>query len=74
MNLRESINLPSSVLQNEATALEIWQQIAASTTNTGGADYFTGIQAAARILTKQQKYEEAIAVPNRVEAAKLGGS
>ena len=63
-----------TVLQNEDIALETYRRITSSTTNTGSSDYYSAIQGAARILTKQKKFEEAIKVLDQVDAAKLGGT
>ena len=63
-----------SVLQDEDRALETYRVITSSTTNTGGAEYFSAIQSAARILTKRQKFDEAMKILDQVDAAKLGGS
>ena len=63
-----------TVLKDDKLALETWRKIAASTTNTGSAEYYTGLQGAARILTKQEKYEEAIGILDQVDAKKLSGS
>ena len=51
-----------STLGDEAAALEAYREVADSTTNAGGADYFYGLQGAARILAKQKKFDEALAV------------
>jgi predicted negative regulator of RcsB-dependent stress response len=63
-----------TVLQNEDSALETYRVITSSTTNTGGAEYYSAIQAAARILTKRQEFDEAMKILDQVDAAKLGGS
>ena len=41
---------------------------------TGSAEYFTGLQGAARILTRRGKYDEALKVLDLVDVEKLGGS
>ncbi|MCB1229418.1 MAG: DUF4838 domain-containing protein [Verrucomicrobiae bacterium] len=61
-------------LQDDPAALEAFRRIADSTTHTGGADYFYGLQGAARILARQQKYDEALAVLDHVDPEKIGGS
>ena len=48
--------------------------LASSKTNTGSADYVTGLQGAARIFTRRGEYDEALKVLNLVDAEKLGGS
>ena len=63
-----------SVLKDDNLALETFRRIAASTTNIGSAGYYSGLQGAAKILTKQGKFDEAMSILNQVEAGKLGGS
>jgi len=63
-----------TVLQNEDSALETYRVITSSTTNRGGSEYYSAIQAAARILTKRQEFDEAMKILDQVDAAKLGGS
>lgn len=63
-----------TVLSDDDLALETYRQIAGSTTNTGGAEYFSGLQGAARILTKQQNFDEALRILDQVDAEALGGS
>ena len=48
--------------------------MANSATNTGGSDFFTGLQGAARLLAKKGDYEEGLAVLDRADPAKLAGS
>jgi tetratricopeptide (TPR) repeat protein len=60
-------------LKNDAAALEAYQQIAGLQRNTGSAEYFRGVVGAARILTKQGQFEEALAVLERVDAENLRG-
>ena len=62
------------ILKDEARALETYREIASSRFNTGGADYFTGIQGAARLLTKRGKTAEALKILDQVDAEKLGGT
>lgn len=61
-------------LQDDAGALSAYQQIAQSTKATGSAEYYYGVQGAARILTRQSKFDEALAVLGRVDIDKLRGS
>ncbi|MEK6235591.1 MAG: hypothetical protein N2C14_12855, partial [Planctomycetales bacterium] len=63
-----------TVLKNDDLALETYLAIARSKTNTGSAEYFTGLQGAARILTRRGEYDEALKTLNLVDAEKLGGS
>ncbi len=63
-----------SVLKDEVRALAAWREIADSRTNTGGADYFAGIQGAARLLARQGQFDKALEMLDRVDAEKLGGT
>lgn len=62
------------VIRNNDLALDTYLEIARSKTSTGGAEYFYGLQGAARILTRQGKFDEALKVLDQVDAEKLGGS
>jgi len=62
------------VLKDENGALEAWREIADAKTNTGGADYYAGLQGAARILTRLGRFEQALEILDRVKAEKLAGS
>ena len=62
------------VLKDEDRALDTYRQIAGSKTNTGGAEYFSGLQGAARLLTRKGKFDEALKILDQVDAQKLGGS
>lgn len=62
------------VLKDDDLALETYRRIAASKTNTGGADYFSGLQGAARLLTRQGKFDEALKILDQVDANKMGGT
>ncbi len=63
-----------SVLKNDDLSLETYRAIAASKTATGSAEYFMGLQGAARILTRRGKFDEALKVLGLVNPEKLGGS
>ncbi|MHC4880358.1 MAG: DUF4838 domain-containing protein [Planctomycetota bacterium] len=63
-----------TVLKNDDLALETYRTIASSKTNTGSAEYFTGLQGAARILTRRGEYDEALKVLDFVDPEELGGS
>jgi len=62
------------VLENDDLALEAYRRIAASKTATGSAEYFTGLQGAARILTRRGEYDKALKVLDLIDAEKIGGS
>ncbi len=63
-----------TVLKNDDLTLETYRTIASSKTNTGSAEYFSGLQGAARVLTRRGDYAEALKVLNLVDPEKLGGS
>ena len=63
-----------TVLKDDDLALATYRTIASSKTNTGSAEYFTGLQGAARILTRRGEYDEAIKVLSLVDPEQLGGS
>jgi tetratricopeptide (TPR) repeat protein len=63
-----------TVLKNDDLALKTYRTIASSKTNTGSAEYFTGLQGATRLLTQRGDYDEALKVLNLVDLEKLGGS
>jgi tetratricopeptide (TPR) repeat protein len=60
-------------LQDDAAALEAYRQIAALKRNTGSAEYFRGVQGAARILTKRGQFEEAMTALHLVGTDELQG-
>ena len=72
--LRTMAHNRETVLKNDALALETYRAIASSKTNTGGAEYFSGLQGAARLLTRRGDYAEALKVLDLVDPEKLGGS
>ena len=64
------------VLKDDDLAIATYRRIADSKTNTGGADYFTGVQGAARMLTRRGEYEDAFDVLNLIDienVAEAGG-
>ncbi len=60
-------------LKDDARALESYQAIVAGRTHIGSADEFAALQGIARILTRQGKFEEALAALDRAEVSKLKG-
>ena len=72
--LRTMAHNRETVLKDDDLALETYRTIASSKTNTGSAEYFTGLQGAARILTRRGEYDEALKVLSLVDPEKLGGS
>ena len=63
-----------TVLKDDDRALEAYRRIADAKFSAGGADYFSALQGAARLLTKQKKFDEALKILDRVDAKTLGGS
>lgn len=62
------------VLKDDDLAIATYRRIADSKTNTGGADYFTGVQGAARMLTRRGEYEDAFDVLNLIDIENVAGS
>ncbi len=62
-----------TVLEDDAAALEAYRRIAGQTKNTGSADYYRGVQGAARILARRGQFDDALATLRRVEIDKLRG-
>jgi len=62
------------VVNDDDAALAVYRRIIDSKTNTGSADYYSGIQAAARILTRKGMVDEAMEVLDLVDVEKLVGS
>jgi len=60
-------------LQNDATAFTAYQAIVADRTRIGGADEYAALQGIARILTRQGRYDDAMAALNRAGPDKLKG-
>lgn len=63
-----------TVLRNDDLALETYRTITSSKTNTGSAEYFFGLQGAARLLSRRGDDAEALNVLNLVDPEKLGGN
>ena len=62
-----------TVLNDDARAINTWREITASKSHTNHYEFLEAIQGAARILTKQQKYDEAIAMHDLVARGSLRG-
>lgn len=62
------------VLQDDAIALEAYRRIVDSKTNTGSAEYFTGLQGMARLLSRGGDHQGALETFDRVDIDKLAGS
>jgi tetratricopeptide (TPR) repeat protein len=62
------------ILEDDDAALETYREITGQTRNTGSAEYFYGVQGAARILTRRGKFDEALEVLDLVDVDKLSGS
>jgi tetratricopeptide (TPR) repeat protein len=61
------------VLEDDDAALEAYRDITGQTRNTGSAEYYYGVQGAARILTRRGKFDEALASLRLVDIDKLSG-
>jgi tetratricopeptide (TPR) repeat protein len=62
------------VLKDDVLAMETYRRIVDSNTNTGSAEYFTGLQGAARLLTRNGDFEDAFEVLDLVDIENLAGS
>ncbi|MFV1994489.1 MAG: sugar-binding protein, partial [Verrucomicrobiales bacterium] len=71
--LRTLGNNRETVLLDDDGALEAYREIAGAKTNTGSAEYFYGVQGAARILTRKGRFDEALAQLELVDVDKLSG-
>jgi tetratricopeptide (TPR) repeat protein len=60
-------------LKDDDAAFEAYQQIAGASKNNGSAEYFSGVQGAARILTRGGKFDDALATLRRVDIDNLRG-
>ncbi|MBI1311230.1 tetratricopeptide repeat protein [bacterium] len=60
-------------LKDDEAALAVYQQIVESSRNNGSATYFRGIQLTARILTRQQKFDQALSTLHAVDLEILKG-
>lgn len=60
-------------LHDDAQALAAYQAIVVDRTRIGGADEYGALQGIARILTRQGRYDDALAALNRAEPDKLRG-
>ena len=76
---RESVQLAlgnnrERTLKDDEAALNAYRSIFEPLTSIGGADQFSAVQAAARVLTRQGKFDEAIATLHRIDTEKLRGT
>lgn len=62
------------LLGNDTAALSAYRAIFETLSNIGGADEFAAVQATARILTRQGKYDEALNALARINTEKLSGT
>lgn len=62
-----------SVLDDEKAALTQYQEVVSSKSNTGGADYLYAVQGAARILTRQRRFDQALQVLRGAPVDQLRG-
>lgn len=63
-----------TVLDDEARALELYREVAATDTHKNHFEFFNAVRGAARILTRQEKFDQAIAIHDLVDRENLGGS
>jgi tetratricopeptide (TPR) repeat protein len=64
-----------TVLKDDDAALDAYlRMITAAGASNGSAEYFYCIQGAARVLTRQREFEEAIKHLDSVDAKRLAGS
>jgi len=61
-------------LKDDNAALAAYRGIFEQITNIGGTDTLTAVQAAARILTRQGKFDDALATLRRIDTEKLRGT
>lgn len=61
-------------LSDDAGALQAYRQVVDRERFNGSAEYYYGLQGATRILTSQQKYDDALEVLHRIEIDKVRGS
>ena len=61
-------------LKDDSAALAAYLGIFEPLTNIGGADALGAVQAAARILTRQGKFDDALATLKRIDTEKIGGT
>jgi hypothetical protein len=67
-------NTQELLLKDDAAALNSYRAAVAGRESIGGADEFSAVLAAARILTRQGKFDEALAELGRIQVDKLGGT
>jgi len=63
-----------SVLQRPDAALKIYRQIVEESEHTGSADYFHAVLAAARLLAQRERFDDALAILDHVDAKQLSGT
>jgi hypothetical protein len=77
--MRQSLNLALGqaqelLKQDDAAALNAYRAVYENAVTVGGADELGAVQAVARILTRQQQTEAALAELERIDTVKLGGT
>lgn len=61
-------------LKDATSALQAYREMAESTGQNGSSTYFYGVLGATRLLEDSGKFDEALAMVHRVDAAKLSGT
>ena len=79
LHTREGIQLAlgnnrERTLKDDTAALAAYRGIFEPLTNIGGADALSAVQASARILTRQGKFDDALALLKRIDTDKLRGT
>lgn len=67
-------NVHEYLLEDDAAALPAYLGVYDTHTTIGGADQLSAVQASARILTRQAKYDEALSILARIDTEKLRGT
>lgn len=77
--MRQSLNLALGqahefLRQDDASALPAYRAVYRESAGVGGADELGAVQAVARILTRQQQTDAALAELDRIDTGKIGGT
>lgn len=72
--LRSLAHNRENTLKDDDGALAAYRQIVDSTTNANGAEYFYGVEGAARVLRRRGEHAAALKVLDRVDTGKLRGA
>jgi len=72
--LRAMGQVRETLLEDDEAALSAYRTIAEAKTGTGGADYFYGLEGAARCLSRKGDVDEALRILDQVESDRLSGT